>query len=58
MTPKRIALASLRAAPLIAVLAATAWALSTNPFARPFVDRGQQDLRAALDRAVARRASA
>ncbi|WGH80045.1 hypothetical protein [Jannaschia ovalis] len=48
----------IRAAPLLATLAATGWALSANPFAAPFVERSTAELSLALERQVARRASA
>ena len=48
----------LRLVPLLATLAATVWALSTNPFAAPFVDRSAADVALTLERAVRRTASA
>ena len=50
-------LRTLRAAPLIATLAATGWAVSNNPLAAPYVERSTQDLALALERRVARVAS-
>ncbi|UWQ18694.1 hypothetical protein [Jannaschia sp. M317] len=47
----------MRAVPLLATLAASGWALSTNPLAAPFVDRSASELALTLDRAVARRAT-
>jgi hypothetical protein len=44
----------LAALPLAATAVATAWALSTNPFAAPLVERTEAELRAALDMQVAR----
>ena len=49
---------ALRALPLMATLAATGWALSTNPLAAPWVDRSADDLTLALERAVRRTAGA
>ncbi|WP_308917746.1 hypothetical protein [Jannaschia sp. LMIT008] len=47
----------LRLSPLGATLAATLWALSTNPLAAPWVERSGTDLALALERAVRLRAS-
>ncbi|MEM7711373.1 MAG: hypothetical protein AAF264_11625, partial [Pseudomonadota bacterium] len=47
----------MRTAPLWATLAALAWALSTNPFAAPLVQRTGQDLALALEREVRRTAT-
>ena len=44
--------------PLLATLSVTLWALSTNPFAAPFVERTEAELSLALERAVRRTASA
>ncbi|MCK0168113.1 hypothetical protein MWU52_11165 [Jannaschia sp. S6380] len=47
-----------RAAPLLATLAATGWALSTNPLAAPLVERGATDLILTLEHRVRRTATA
>jgi hypothetical protein len=47
----------LRVLPLTVTVTATVWALSTNPLARPFVDRTANDLRIALERKVSRAAT-
>ena len=47
----------LRVLPLTVTVTATVWALSTNPLARPFVDRAADDLRIALERKVSRAAT-
>ncbi|TFL19390.1 hypothetical protein [Jannaschia formosa] len=49
---------ALRALPLLATAAATGWMLSTNPLARPFVDRSTTELALALEARVARVATA
>ncbi|MGB3406199.1 MAG: hypothetical protein WBA67_01770 [Jannaschia sp.] len=49
-----LSLRLLRAAPLLATLAATGWAMSTNPLAAPFMDRTTADLTLALERRVTR----
>ena len=46
--------AALRLLPLVLSLAATVWAVSANPFAAPMAERGTAELRAVLDRQVAR----
>ena len=46
-----------RLLPLLATLAATAWALAANPLAAPFVERTEAGLALALERAVRLRAS-
>ncbi|WP_299816478.1 hypothetical protein [uncultured Jannaschia sp.] len=53
----RLTLRVLRALPLGLSLAATLWALSANPFAAPFVERGRTELALALEREVRRTAT-
>ncbi|WP_299650442.1 hypothetical protein [uncultured Jannaschia sp.] len=54
----RLILRVLRALPLGLSLAATLWMLSANPFAAPFVERGQTELALTLEREVRRTATA
>lgn len=54
MTLRRYARPLLRAVPVLATVAATAWALSTNPLAAPHVTRSAEELRLALEARVAR----
>ncbi|CUH28099.1 hypothetical protein JSE7799_00799 [Jannaschia seosinensis] len=48
----------LRLLPLALTLGATVWALSSNPFAAPFVERSQAELTLTLERMVRSRADA
>ncbi len=51
------ALGLIRALPLVATLAATGWALSSNPLAAPLVERSATDLSLTLERMVRRTAT-
>ncbi|WP_353474987.1 hypothetical protein PVT71_15595 [Salipiger sp. H15] len=51
--PRRRLARIIRALPLLLSLALAVWALTTNPFARPFLRASEAEVREALDRALA-----